>query len=164
MVLIADGNTTRGQRLAAACERAGVDCKTGTHGAAALELALSEQPGLVVAQVDLPLVDAPKLAEILRANPRTRRSRFLFLGGDPDSASGPGDVQLPNSADTGDIVQAIEEIVAGQDRLDAIERAAASGDPIEGDLSEVGLAELVGLFQANRSSGRLELLPDGMLE
>ncbi len=59
LVLIADGNTGRGKRLAAACERAGLSCKTGPLGGAALELALSERPGLVVAQVDLPLVDAP---------------------------------------------------------------------------------------------------------
>ncbi len=159
LVLIADGNTGRGRRLAAACERAGVSCLTGPHGAAALEMALSERPGLVVAQVDLPLVDAPKLAEILRANPRTRRSRFLFLGDGegPPGAAGPGDLQLPSGADTDAIVRAIEDLIGRQDRLDAVDRAAAEGEPVDGDLSLVGLADLLSLFQANRASGRLRL-------
>jgi CheY-like chemotaxis protein len=159
MVLIADGNTGRGRRLAEACERAGVPCKTGPHGAAALEMALSERPGLVVAQLDLPLVDAVKLAEILRANPRTRRSRFLFLGEESDRAAlaTPGDLLLPAGSSTEEIVQIIEELVARQDRLDTVDAATASGEPVDGDLSLVRLADLVSLFQANRASGRLEL-------
>jgi CheY-like chemotaxis protein len=159
MVLIADGNTGRGRRLAEACERVGVPCKTGPHGAAALEMALSERPGLVVAQLDLPLVDAAKLAEILRANPRTRRSRFLFLGEESERASlaAPGDLLLPSGSSTEELVRIIEEMVARQDRLDAVDAATTSGEPIDGDLSLVRLADLVSLFQANRTSGRLEL-------
>jgi CheY-like chemotaxis protein len=158
LVLIADGNTARGKRLAAACEQAGVPCKTGPHGAAALEMALNERPGLVVAQLDLPLVNATKLAEILRANPRTRRSRFLFLGDqDKPYAGAPGDVQLPSGTDTDAIVRAIEELIGRQDRLDAVDRAAARGEPVEGDLALVGLPDLLGLFQVNRASGRLRL-------
>jgi CheY-like chemotaxis protein len=158
LVLIADGNTARGKRLAAACEQAGVSCKTGPHGAAALEMALNERPGLVVAQLDLPLVDATKLAEILRANPRTRRSRFLFLGDDDRmQAAAPGDLQLPAGADTDSIVHAIEDLIGRQDRLDAVDRAAARGEPVEGDLALVGLPDLLALFQANRASGRLRI-------
>ena len=161
LVLIADGNTARGRRLAEACERAGVSCMTGPHGAAALELALSERPGLVVAPVDLPLVDAQKLAEILRANPRTRRSRFLFLGHASSDSAAPGDLELPESAGTEAIVRAIEDLIGRQDRLDAVDQAAAAGQPVAGDLALVGLADLLALFQANRASGRLELTHGG---
>jgi hypothetical protein len=159
LVLIADGNTARGERLAEACERAGVPCKTGPHGAAALEMALQERPGLVVAQVDLPLVGAPKLAEILRANPRTQRSRFLFLGEDDQAErlGAPGDVQLPAGTEVDAIVAAIEDLIGRQDRLDAVDRAAASGSGVEGNLAHVGLPDLLSLFQANRASGRLRI-------
>lgn len=162
-VLIADGNTGRGQRLAAACERAGVPCKTGPHGAAALEMALRERPGLVVAQVDLPLVDATKLAEILRANPRTRRSRFLFLGNDDDRArlGAPGDLQLPADTETDAIVRTIEDLIGRQGRLDAVDQAAGSGQPVEGDLALVGLPDLLSLFQVNRVSGRMRIQSAG---
>jgi hypothetical protein len=163
LVLIADANTARGRRLASACERAGVDCLTGSHGAAALEMALAERPGLVVAQDDLPLVDARTLAEILRANPRTRRSRFLFLGNESERGgpAGPGDLQLPAGVETDAIVGVIEDLIGRQDRLDAVDRAAADGHEVSGELALVGLAELLSLFQVNRASGRLRLECDG---
>jgi len=163
LVLIADGNATRGRSLAEACERAGVPCKTGPHGAAALEIALSDRPGLVVAHADLPLVDAEKLAEILRANPRTSRSRFLFVGGETDHASpaGPCDVLMPESSATRDIVSVIEGLVARQERLEALEVATTSGEVTTGDLGPVVLSDLVTLFQATRASGRLDLATAG---
>lgn len=159
LVLIADGNATRGRSLAAACERAGVPCKTGRHGAAALEMALSERPGLVVARLDLPLVDAQKLAEILRANPRTSRSRFLFLGdgNERSSVGGPCDVSLPEGSATDDIVQVIEELVARQDRLESLDEATTNGQLTAGELGPIGLSDLVALFQATQASGRLDL-------
>jgi hypothetical protein len=122
-------------------------------------MALNERPGLVVAQLDLPLVDAVKLAEILRANPRTRRSRFLFLGDESSRTSPgtPGDLLLPSGSDTDDLVQVIEELIARQERLDEVDAAAVGGENVEGDLALVSVADLVSLFQANRASGRLEL-------
>ncbi len=44
VVLIADSNTERAHALADACQRAGLRPRTAAHGAAALELALGEQP------------------------------------------------------------------------------------------------------------------------
>ena len=55
------------------------------HGAAALEAALADVPDAVIAPLDLSLIDAPKLAEILRANPRAQGVRFIFLGRVPDA-------------------------------------------------------------------------------
>ena len=80
LILVADGNTGRGQRVVDECTTAGYPCKLAPHGAAALEISLATRPAVVVAQLELPLVDALKLAEILRANPRTRAARFVFLG------------------------------------------------------------------------------------
>jgi len=159
MVLIADGNTGRGQRRADACTSAGVDCKTGPHGAAALELALADLPGLVVAQLDLPLVDALKLAEILRANPRTRGARFLFLGSDEDVNGGgrAGDACLPSNSTPDEIVRVVGELIDKQARMDSLDAATSGGDTVDGDLTLVPLAELLGLFQVNRQSCCLEL-------
>ena len=83
LILIADGNLGRGRRVATALEAAGHRCEVTPHGAGALEIALVEHPRILVTQADLPLVDRGKLAEILRANPRTRAARFLFLGVEP---------------------------------------------------------------------------------
>ena len=57
-VLIADGDFQRGKRLAAACEQLGLGANVATHGAAALEIALSKPPSVLIAQLGLPLIDA----------------------------------------------------------------------------------------------------------
>ena len=111
-ILIADGNTGRGQRVADALEVAGHPCQVSPHGAAGLEAALSEQPTVIVAQVGLPLVDANKLAEILRANPRTRGVRFLFVGGESghtEALGTVGDASINANAEVAEIQQAVED-------------------------------------------------------
>ena len=73
------------------------------HGAAAaLEIALADSARgwWSPSSTGLKLVDGVKLAEILRANPRTQAARFIFLD---DSATqggkeGLGDVLLPSGA------------------------------------------------------------------
>ena len=58
-----------------------------SHGAAALETALGELPAVLVAQLDLPLIDGPQLAAILRANPRTQPTRMLFVSERAEAAA-----------------------------------------------------------------------------
>ena len=84
--LIADGDSTRGKAVAEACAARGVACTVAVHGAEALEAALGELPGALVAQLDLPLIDGPTLAAILRANPRTQGIGLLFIGDRPTDA------------------------------------------------------------------------------
>ena len=160
LILIADERADRSERVARAFAGAGLRCRRAAQGASALELALSEPPALIVVQADLPLVDGAKLAEILRANPRTRRSRFLFLGDVPERGrlGAPGDQQLPSGADVDAIVRAIEDLIGRQDRLEAIDRAAAEGRAIAGDLALVGVPDLLSVLQMNRASGRLRLV------
>ncbi|MCZ6463368.1 MAG: DUF4388 domain-containing protein [Proteobacteria bacterium] len=163
LVLIADGNADRGRRLAAACQAARIQCKTAPHGAAALELALAERPALVVAQLDLPLVDALKLAEILRANPRTRSARFLFLGDDADlgQRGSVGDVLLPSVQNPDDILPTLKELMERQDRIELLDAEAESAGEAAGELAQLALAELLQLFHISRRSGRLELRARG---
>ena len=82
-VLIADGDAQRGRAIAEACGQRGLVCRVTTHGAAALEAALAEVPDALVCQLGLPLIDAARLAAILRANPRTERVRLVFLADRP---------------------------------------------------------------------------------
>ncbi len=82
-VLIADGNSGRGRRLCDAFEAADLPWVYASNGAAALEAALNAPPALVVAHRELPLVDAQKLAEILRVNPRTRSVRMNCIAPAP---------------------------------------------------------------------------------
>ena len=70
LVLIADGDLDRAKRLEQACVARGYETHVVRHGAAALEAALAETPDVLIVPEGLSLIDAPKLAEILRSNPR----------------------------------------------------------------------------------------------
>ena len=78
-VLIADGDAARAAELSSAFTRAGLVPRVAHHGASALEAALAEPPDAIVLQIDLPLIEGPRLEGILRANPRTRGIRSVFL-------------------------------------------------------------------------------------
>jgi CheY-like chemotaxis protein len=159
-VVVADGNTGRGSRVVDECSTAGFPCKLAPHGAAALEIALATQPAVVIAQLDLPLVDAVKLAEILRANPRTRHTRFVFLGaGDSLGARGAvGDRLLASDARPGEIVQTVAELLDRQGRIDALDTLARPGGTAEGEIGELPLADLLQSLMMQRRSGRLSLV------
>jgi CheY-like chemotaxis protein len=163
LILVADGNTGRGQRVVDECTTAGYPCKLAPHGAAALEVALATRPAVVVAQLELPLVDALKLAEILRANPRTRAARFIFLGsGDSLGARGAvGDRLLASDSRPDEIVRNIEELFERQGRIDSLDRASQDDGEVEGELGELSLADLLQSFLLQRRSGALSLRRSG---
>jgi DNA-binding response OmpR family regulator len=159
LVLIADGNTARGRRLAEACRRAGIAAGLASHGAAALEMALAKRPSLVVAEVDLPFVEGCKLAEIMRANPRTREAQFLYLG-DEESLRARvrvGDWILPESTPPDELVVRIEEGLDRQERIESVDAKAEEGSEVDGELEQLPLADLLQRFHVNQRSGRLTL-------
>jgi CheY-like chemotaxis protein len=159
LILVADGNTGRGQRVVDECTTAGYPCKLAPHGAAALEIALATRPAVVVAQLELPLVDALKLAEILRANPRTRAARFIFLGtGESLGSRGAvGDRLLACDARPDEIVRNIEELFERQGRIDSLDRASEADGEVTGELGELSLADLLQSFLLQRRTGELTL-------
>ncbi|HEB88741.1 MAG TPA: DUF4388 domain-containing protein [Deltaproteobacteria bacterium] len=162
-VLIADSNHGRARRVANGLEASGRSSRIASHGAAALELALSEPPDLIVVQTDLPLVDGQKLAEILRANPRTRSARFLFIGGESRRASalgGVGDVFVPGEAENEEILDAVESLLDRLERIRRLEERADEDRDFEGRLSELRPAELLQMLHDRGATGRLTLTPE----
>ena len=163
LVLIADANQGRAQRVLNTLEAAGRRCRRAAQGAAALEIALSEHPVVIVAQADLPLVDARKLAEILRANPRTRSARFLFLGGEGPRGTalgGVGDVSLPSGCEVEEIREAVEALVDRLERIRRLEERASDERDFEGHLSELRPVELLQMLHGRNATGRLTLTPE----
>lgn len=159
LVLIADGNSGRARRTGEACAGRGLRATFAEHGAAALESALVDVPAVVVAPLDLPLIDARRLADILGANPRTQEVRFLFLGrGEVRSgARGVLDEVLPPSADPEEVAERVESMLAQRARMDAVERDAQGDHEVEGKLSQIPLTDLLQLFHMNRRTGTLHL-------
>jgi len=166
-VLIADGNRARARRVVSACLANGFETRHVETGAAALEAALAEAPQLVVVSVELPLIDGPRLAEILRANPRTAESRCLFLGRLAGRPASPFDEVMPGSAQAEDVAAQVVAMLARQTRMDAVRRESAARREVEGQLGQIPLADLIQLFHANRRSGVVELTrsqPNGSRE
>jgi DNA-binding response OmpR family regulator len=166
LVLIADGDLGRGQRVATELEAAGHVCRIAPNGAGALEIALAESPKLIITRKDLPLFDSGKLAEILRANPRTRATRFLFLGAEREAESkgrafrGIGDEVLPSDAAADEVQQAVARLLERQARVEALEEKTGFEREFDGSLAELGLSDLLETLNERRSTGRLTLAPD----
>jgi CheY-like chemotaxis protein len=158
-VLVADADSHRAKALTEACGTRGHTVERVTHGASALELALERLPDLVICPIDLPVIDGARLAEILRSNPRTRGASFIFLVKD--------ELDAPISMDPRDVTVGApwhaQEVL---DHIDAVlERTARFGEvradaEMEGKLSQIGVADLLQLFQMNRKSGVVRISHD----
>ena len=158
-VLIADGNAARARRLGEACAARGFATSFAAHGAAALEAALADVPDVVIAPVDLALIDARKLAEILRANPRAQGVRFVFLGRLPERERQGSffDEVMPPSADPDEVALRVEGLLVQRARIDAAWRDSEADRELQGRLSQIPLTDLLQLFHMNRRSGVIEL-------
>jgi hypothetical protein len=157
--LVAHADRARSKAIVDACLARGIECGATGQGAEALEIALSEGPGAMVVQLDLPLIDGPMLSSILRANPRTHDIGLLFL------ASRPEDVERTD-LDGDVLLTPIEpERVARRVQVLLMERTARRSvseervDPggVEGQLAQLSLGDLLGLFHGSRKTGTVEL-------
>jgi CheY-like chemotaxis protein len=162
MVLVADADPERGRRIAEACRALAIEVRLVTHGAAALEVALAETPLAMVAQIDLPLIDGTRLAEILHTNPHTCSMAMLFIGDadseEPRSAAGR---VIPGHADPETIARFVQMMLLKR-RPEPIASAAGNDPPgVEGKLTQIALAELLELFHVNRKTGVIELRQAG---
>jgi CheY-like chemotaxis protein len=132
-------------------------------GAAALEVAIAKVPGVIIADADLPLIDARKLAEILRTNPRTQQARFFFLGSleSEGSLADLFDEVLSDPVDPGAVARRVTELLAKQDQLDALEGDLGSASELEGQLNQISLVDLLQSFHLNRKEGEIHLSRPG---
>lgn len=160
-VLIADADPERAARLAEALGEAGTACGSAPDGPRALEAALASPPGVIVAGPALPLIDGAQLSAILAANPRTRSTRFVFLGGEGPA---PGaSVALAADVAPGDVVQAIVGLLEQQSRIEAVDAGLAVESPTatvrryDGTFGELTPADLLEMLHVKRASGRLTL-------
>jgi CheY-like chemotaxis protein len=155
--LIADGDRARAARVAEACAARGRQVRRVETGPAALEAALGDVPPLVIADVELPLIDGVRLSEILRANPRTADARFLFLGRPSARPRSPFDETLAGATPAAEIAALAASMLARQARMDAVRHESAARRELTGQLSQIPLVDLVELLHGNRRSGVVEL-------
>jgi CheY-like chemotaxis protein len=164
LVLIADGDADRARAVAKACRALGIDVRMATHGASALEIALAHKPAAMVVQAALPLIDGPRLAQILQTNPHTCAMRMLFISDvGIEAGDSPLGKMIPGEADPETIARFIEALL--RDKSPEPIRAEGGmlrGAPgVEGKLAQVSLAELIELFHVNRKTGLIEVRQGG---
>lgn len=166
LVVVADANPDRADRIREACAVRGYATRAVTNGADALEACVAEVPEVLVTVGALALIETGKLVEILRTNPRTRRVRFVFVADAEHLPPGEwGAVHLPLDADPDEVGERVADLTARSSELDAMMHE--SREEVEGRLSQIPLADLLQLFHLNRRSGTFELrrrTPDGRSE
>lgn len=159
-VLIADGNGARANAIAKACGDRGISCAVAPHGAAALEVALTEVPEILLADPALPLIDLGQLREILRTNPRTEGIRLIRLGsadpGEPAAAQHCFDAAMP-PADVADSLWAMLEEDTQRVRMSDGVSGSEGSAGVDGELEQLALTDLLQLFHVSRKTGTVEL-------
>ena len=78
-ILLVDGDRARARRLAERLDSLGFEIRTADNGATGLLAAHAEQPDLVVAAAELPVLDGFRLADALRSRPETRGVALVLL-------------------------------------------------------------------------------------
>ncbi len=159
--LIADHDPARFKAIADACIARGHLVERATQGAAALETALERIPDVVICPIDLAVIDGYRLSQILRGNPRTRATSFIFLVND--------ELDAPMTMDSRDAT--VVSPWHPEDVLDhihaVIERTQRFGEmrsdtEIEGKLAQISIVDLLQIFQMNGKGGTLRIVGPGM--
>ncbi len=129
-------------------------CSDGTR---ALELSLSLFPDLMVLDTDIPLLPAPRLIQILLANPRTEKIAFFFIGHEGEEVDGfrrHKDRFMPRPFNP---EQLFSQIVSHYNRIERTEQVGRQEKEIRGNLNQISLVDLIQVLGVNRKDGVLSL-------
>lgn len=98
---------------------AGYSVITADNGASCVALAKSQQPDLVILDVQMPDMDGGEVAAILRDEPTTRYIPVIFLTclisegeSQQQSRKSGGNLMLAKSSDTKELISLIEDILS----------------------------------------------------
>ncbi len=143
--------------VAQALARRGFEVHTCGDGSRALERALALVPDLLVVDVDIPVIEASRLAQILRANPRTDKLAFLFVGREGEEVEGfrrHRDHFLVRPFNHEQLLGVALGHLSRQERTEEVTR---HGRQVEGNLEQVSLTDMLQIFGHNRKDGTLAL-------
>jgi len=152
-ILIADADRARARQIAEPLAERGIGVTFVETGAAALEAVLADLPSALIATDALPLIDAGRLAEILRANPRTRVVRLIYAGADAKARRAQFDEAV--SGDARGVSDAVLALLGKREQQAPVERATAGASTVEGDLARIALLDVLQLLHQNGRTGRL---------
>jgi CheY-like chemotaxis protein len=149
-LLIADPDQKTLVKLEEALRDLDVHVSVAADGAQALERALTVRQDMFLFSDRLPVIDTPKLAEILRANPRTANVPLVLLRSDAGSAAyGDGSLARPVQRE-----ELVNMVLRHAFKVGALQE---SGEKLSGLLSEIPIPDLLQIMRANRREGTLEI-------
>ena len=155
-ILIADPDTESIRWLKRALRQKGHQVYSAADGSRALELVVLRQPDLTLFDEACPLIDAQTFLQIVRANPRTENLPVVLLTSDAESAHvrafRDGFLQKPFNLD--EVQSRIEQMLR---KTAAARELHQEAREIEGQLSQMGLPDLLQVLALNKRSGRLLL-------
>ena len=88
-ILVADDEQDMRAVLVKLLSKAGHTVIQAEDGRAALEMAISQQPDVIILDVSMPAMGGPEVLEKLRELPATQTIPIIFLSAYPDSQVGP---------------------------------------------------------------------------
>jgi CheY-like chemotaxis protein len=149
-VLIADPDQKTLVKIEEMLQDVDVQVSVAADGAQALERALTVRQDLFIFADRLPIIDTPKLAEILRANPRTANVPLVLLRNDTGAAAyGDGSLVKPVHREP-----LVNTVLKHAFRVGAVQEG---GEKLSGLLAEMPVPDLLQVLRANRREASLEI-------
>ena len=150
-VLIADADQKMLIKFEESLQELDVQVSVAADGAQALERALTVRQDLFIFSDRLPIIDTSKLAEILRANPRTANVPLVLLRNEAGAAAyGDGSLAKPVQKDL--LVNTVLR------HAFKIGTAKEAGEKLSGLLGEMPIPDLLQVMRANLREGTLEVV------
>jgi CheY-like chemotaxis protein len=122
-VLVVDDEAIIRQLIVINLELEGFEVHTAADGVEALAKALEVNPHVITLDVRMPNMDGWETAQHLRADPRTRGARIVFISahgrpGDVVRGMQLGEAYLTKPFDPDEVVEAVRRLAAGGDQKD----------------------------------------------
>lgn len=132
----------------------GFDPVAVSDGARAIELAIQEVPSFIIADTDLPVIDAERVFQILRNNPHTSNVPFIFVADSVSDIKGfrtGVDIFLQRPINLDELSSRMRQTLSSR-------KSAGGGDKgIEGRLSQMSLADILQILHLNKKEGELRV-------
>ncbi|MDH3976409.1 MAG: DUF4388 domain-containing protein [Deltaproteobacteria bacterium] len=167
-VLLAEPDRESAKVLGLALKEGGLEVLYAKDGPTALQKALEGGPDVIVTEIVLPLLNAVKISQILKSNPRVKDVPIVFL-----SSGDINPVYLPYFRNAVikkpyNLEEVLTRIKASLKKSETAMDVQDEAREIEGNLAQMSLVDILQVFSMNKKSGALvvrreETFEEGMV-
>lgn len=159
-ILIADPDLEAVRPLSRALRQKGYQVHYAPDGSRALEVSVLRHPDLVLIDEGCKLIDARTFINILRTNPRTDDVAVVVTAEqlDADRMRGLRDGYLRKPLNLDEVLSRIEHVFR---RSEAAKDLRGDSKELEGNLGQLGIADLLQILSMNKRTGKMTLTRTG---